>query len=103
MRIGIDLGRTKIEGAALGESGAVLARRRAPTPRNDYAGTLRSIAEIVTALESETGRRGSVGVATPGAISPATGLVKNANSVWLNRRPLAKDLEEALGRRVRIA
>jgi fructokinase len=103
VRIGVDLGGTKIEGVAIGDRGEVLARRRIPTPRDDYEATLRAVAAIVADLESETGRTGSVGVATPGALSPTTGRIKNANSVWLNGRPLARDLEVVLLRRVRIA
>jgi fructokinase len=102
MRIGIDLGGTKIEAIALGDDGAELARRRIATPR-DYAGTLDALASIVEALESETGARGTVGVGIPGAISPASGLVKNANSTWLIGQPLGEDLEARLGREVRLA
>ena len=103
MRIGIDLGGTKIEGVALGDDGAQLARRRVATPRHDYAATLESMAGLVRDLEAETGRRGSVGVGMPGAISPATGLVKNANSTWLIGQPLDRDLSGLLGRQVRVA
>ena len=103
MRIGIDLGGTKIAGVALDGDGAEIARRRAPTPRGDYPATLRAIAGLVAAIESETGRRGSVGVGIPGAESLAMGRVKNANSVWLIGQPLADDLAAALGRPVRLA
>jgi fructokinase len=103
MRIGIDLGGTKIEAIALGAAGATLARRRIDTPRDDYPGTLRAIAGLVTALEVETGARGSVGVGTPGALSPFTGRMRNANSTWLNGRALHEDLALALGRQVRLA
>jgi fructokinase len=103
MRIGVDLGGTKIEAIVIGDRGEVLGRRRIPTPRDDYDATLRAVATLVADLESETGRTGTVGVATPGAVSPATGRIKNANSVWLNGRPLSRDLEHALGRRVRLA
>lgn len=103
MRIGIDLGGTKIEGVALDASGVARARRRVATPRDDYDATLRAMVEIVAALEAEAGARGSVGVGMPGAISPATGRVKNANSTWLNGRLLKPDLEAALGREVRFA
>ena len=103
MRIGIDLGGTKIEGVALGAGGEVLAGRRTATPRYDYDGTVRTIAGLVSALESDTGARGTVGVGMPGAISPATGLVKNANSTWNIGRPLQQDLERALSRPVRLA
>jgi fructokinase len=103
MRIGLDLGGTKIEGVALGDDGAELVRRRVATPRHDYAATLEAMAGIVRDLEAETGRRGSVGVGMPGALSPATGLVKNANSTWLIGQPLDRDLSGLLGRRVRFA
>jgi fructokinase len=100
-RIGIDLGGTKIEAVCLGESGAVLARRRVPTPR-EYAGTLTAVTSLVLELERETGQSGTVGVGIPGAITPRTGLVKNANSVWLIGRPLAADLTARLSRSVRV-
>jgi fructokinase len=102
MRIGVDLGGTKIEGVALDGSGAALARVRRPTPR-DYDPTIEAIASVVSTLEDETGARGSVGVGIPGAISPASGLVKNANSTWLNGRPLHRDLAARLSREVRLA
>jgi fructokinase len=103
VRIGVDLGGTKIEAIALGPGGVELGRHRIPTPVGDYAGTVRAIAALVERLEAGTGRRGSVGVGIPGTISPATGLVKNANSVCLIGRPLDRDLAEALGRPVRLA
>jgi fructokinase len=102
-RIGIDLGGSKIEAAVLGDDGAVRARRRVTTPRDDYAATLRSIADLVEDLEAEMGSAAVVGVGMPGTISPATGLVKNANSVWLNGRPLAEDLRRVLPRPLRFA
>ncbi|MGH8885287.1 MAG: fructokinase [Egibacteraceae bacterium] len=103
MRIGIDLGGTKIEGIALADDGRQLTRRRVSTPRDDYPGSIRAVVELVGWTERETGARGTVGVGLPGAISPLTGLVKNANSVWLNGRPFDRDLAAALGRRVRCA
>jgi fructokinase len=103
MRIGVDLGGTKIEVLALGGEGQVLGRRRIPTPRHDYAATLDAIVGLVDGLERDLGVRGTVGVGMPGAISPATGLVKNANSVWLNGRPLVEDLTRRLGRSPRFA
>ena len=103
MRIGIDLGGTKIEGVALDGAGRVAARQRRPTPRDDYEATVGALIGMVATLEAETGGRGSVGIGMPGIISPASGLVKNANSVWLNGRPLQQDLERALGRPVRLA
>ena len=103
MRIGVDLGGTKIEVAALDAAGAVVARRRVHTPAQDYAATIVTIRALVEAVEAELGRRCSVGVAMPGAISPATGLVKNANSTCLIGRRIDRDLEAALGRAVRLA
>lgn len=103
MRIGIDVGGTKIEGIALDPSGRELARRRIPAPRDDYRQTLTAIQSLVADLDAGTGARASVGIGIPGAISPDTGLVKNANSTWLNGRPLSQDLETALGRPVRLA
>ncbi len=102
MRIGIDLGGTKIEAAALDTSGAILVRHRTPTPAGDYAGTLAGIAALVSMVETKTGRRGRVGVAAPGALSLKTGLIKNANSTVLNGKPLDRDLGELLGRPVRL-
>lgn len=103
MRIGIDLGGTKIEGIALDDDGAVLARKRVPTPSGDYPATLRAVAALVDELERGAGTRGSVGVGTPGALSRATGKIKNANSVCLNGQALDRDLAALLQRPVRIA
>ncbi|MGE0043386.1 MAG: ROK family protein [Vicinamibacterales bacterium] len=103
MRIGIDLGGTKIEGVVLDAGGGAVARERVATPRDDYDATIAAIVAMVARLEAAAGARGSVGVGTPGAISPASGLVKNANSTWLNGRPLGADLARALGREVRLA
>jgi fructokinase len=103
VRIGIDLGGSKIEAVALDEGGRLLERRRVPTPRHDYDGTLAAMAGLVRALEDEAGRRGTVGVGMPGALSPATGVVKNANSTWLNGRPLDRDFAALVGRPVRFA
>jgi fructokinase len=103
MRIGVDLGGTKIEAIALDDDGAVRARRRVATPRHDYDATLRAIAGLVSAIETETGRRGTVGIGMPGALSPATGLVKNANSTWLIGRALDRDLSPLLARSLRFA
>lgn len=103
MRIGIDLGGTKIEGVVLGDSGELLLRERVPTPREDYEETLAAIGRIVTSFEARLGRHGTVGVAMPGAISRATGRVKNANSTWLNGQALQQDLERTVGREVRLA
>ncbi len=103
IRIGVDLGGTKIEAAAMDDQGRVRSRRRVATPRDDYAATLAAISALVGQLERDAGGRAHVGVGMPGAISPATGLVKNANSVWLNGRPLQEDLERTLHRPLRLA
>ncbi len=103
LRIGVDLGGTKIEALALDGEGRERWRRRVPTPRDDYDGTLAAIVALVRAAESELGLRGSVGLGMPGAISPASGLVKNANSTWLIGRPLREDLQARLEREVRCA
>jgi fructokinase len=103
LRIGIDVGGTKIEGAAIDESGAVQLRRRTASPVGDYRATIATIAAIVAGIEQDLGATASVGVGIPGAISPATGLVKNANSTWLIGRPLHRDLETALARPIRLA
>jgi fructokinase len=102
LRIGIDLGGTKIEGIALDGSTA-MARLRVPTPRDDYDATIDAIASVVNELEARAGVRGSVGVGIPGVPSPSTGLVKNANSTWLIGRPLVEDLSSRLAREVRVA
>jgi fructokinase len=103
MRIGVDLGGTKIEAIALGDDGRELARRRVPTPRHDYDATIGAVVSLVNGIEHDTGRAGSVGVGMPGALSPASGLVKNANSTWLIGRAIDRDLAQALGRPVRCA
>ena len=103
MRLGVDLGGTKIEIVALGEGGNVLLRERVPTPQTVYEDTTRAIAGLVRAAEAKLGRRGTLGIAIPGTISPLTGLVKNANSTRLIGHPLDKDLAEALSRDVRVA
>ncbi len=103
MRIGIDLGGTKTEAIALDEDGTELGRIRVATPRHDYEASIRQMAELVKSLESETGRSGSVGIGGPGAVSPVSNRMKNANSVWLNDKPLAHDLSTAMGRPVRYA
>src|SRR5438045_78644 len=102
LRIGVDPGGTKIEAAAMAGDGAMRFRRRIDTPARDYAATLEAIASLVEAAEREAGRA-TVGVATPGARSLATGHMKNANSTWLNGRPLKQDLERRLAREVRLA
>lgn len=103
MRLGIDLGGTKIEAIVLDDRGTEIRRRRVATPRGDYAATLRTVKDLVAALESEVGAVRSVGVGHPGAVSPFTGRIKNANSTWLNGQPLADDLVRVLDRPVRLA
>lgn len=103
MRIGIDLGGTKIEGVVLDDDGSQRARLRVATPCGEYADTLDALVALVAALEAEAGERCSVGLGTPGAISPATGLIKNANSNNLIGHPLDLDLAARLDRPVRIA
>lgn len=102
MRIGIDLGGTKIEGLALDDDGVELMRHRVDTPKHDYAGTIAAISGVVELLERKTGMTGTVGAGIPGSIRASTGLVKNANSTWLNGMPLTVDLGRALGREVRV-
>ena len=103
MQIGIDLGGTKIEAAAIDGSAGIRLRRRQASPQGDYEGTIRAIRGLVEGLEAELGQPGSVGVGIPGTISPHSGLVKNANSTWIIGRPLDRDLAEALDRPVRVA
>ena len=101
MRIGIDLGGTKIEAVALSRAGEEIARRRVATPR-DYAASLDAIAGLVRELDRAADEAGTVGVGIPGTLVPETGLVKNANSVWMNGRSLGSDLEQRLDRPVRL-
>jgi predicted NBD/HSP70 family sugar kinase len=103
MRIGIDLGGTKIEAIALGDDGRELFRRRVATPAHDYHAILEAVARLVSEVEAHTGCSGSVGVGTPGALSRATGLLRNSNTVCLNGKPLDRDLAQILQRPVRIA
>lgn len=106
MRIGIDLGGTKIEVIALDAratgAAAILFRHRVPTPAGDYSGILNAVADLVDLTERETGQTGTVGIATPGAIAPSTGLLKNSNSTVLNCKPLDRDLAARLGRPIRM-
>src|SRR5215813_13841042 len=103
MRIGIDLGGTKIEIAVLGPQGRLILRERVPAPTGDYAATIRAVKELVAGAEARLAIRATVGVGIPGAISPATGLVKNANSTWLNGRYFDRDLSAQLRREIRVA
>ena len=102
LRLGIDLGGTKTEVAVLDGDGRFMLRRRADSPRHNYRATIGLVARLVREAEAEVGRACSVGIGIPGALSPATGLVKNANSDWLNGQPLLQDLQDVLGRPVRI-
>jgi len=102
VRIGIDLGGTKIEAIALDADGRERFRQRVPTPRGDYRATVEAVASLVAQAEVVVGSS-TVGVGMPGVVSPATGLVKNANSTWLNGRPLSEDLAARLERPVRLA
>ena len=102
VRIGVDVGGTKIEIIALDDNGATLLRRRGQTPVGDYAGTVRTIVELVQSAQSQIGTSASVGVATPGALSPQSGLLRNSNSVVLNGKPLDRDISSALGQSVRL-
>ncbi|MEJ2344693.1 MAG: ROK family protein [Gammaproteobacteria bacterium] len=103
VRIGVDLGGTKIEAMAMDAAGQSLARARVPTPAGDYHATVNAVAELVADLERELDLRGRVGIGTPGAVSAVSGCIKNANSTCLNDRPLKQDLEAALQRPVRLA
>ena len=103
MRIGIDLGGTKIEAIALDDTGRECYRQRVDTPRDNYTATVKAIVDLVTNIETELNTTATVGIGIPGTISPATDLVKNANSTWLIGKPLHKDLHQALQREVRIA
>jgi len=103
LRIGIDLGGTKIEIVVLDEAGAIAHRARVATPAGDYAATLEVIAALVQEAERRHGRADGIGIGTPGSISRLTGCIKNSNSVCLNGRNLGDDLYRLIGRRVRIA
>ncbi|MGE5492143.1 MAG: ROK family protein [Actinomycetota bacterium] len=102
LRIGVDLGGTKIEVVALAEDGNEVLRRRIPTPQGDYMGTVMAVAGLVEAAEDELGRRGTVGIGIPGAESLASGLIKNANSTCLIGKPLRRDLQAVLQREIRL-
>ena len=102
MRIGVDVGGTKIEAIALERDGREIFRKRVLTPRGDYAATLNVVAGLVADAQRVAGKDAPIGVGIPGALSRHTGLVKNANSTWLNGRPLKPDLERLLGRAIRI-
>ncbi len=103
MRIGIDLGGSKIEGVVLNDAGELLHRQRIATPAGDYIGTLQAIVELVNKLEHCLGQSASIGIGTPGSISPLTNLLRNSNSVCMNGQPLKQDLEKLLAREIRIS
>lgn len=103
MRLGIDLGGTKIEIIALDDAGRELLRRRVPTPGGNYTATLQTVAALVHDSEAELGQHGSIGIGTPGALSKSTGRLKNSNSVILNDRPILQDLEALLQRKIAIS
>jgi fructokinase len=102
-RIGIDLGGTKIEGAAIDDCGRARLRRRVVTPAQDYRATIDAVITLIKTIEQQIGTQAPVGIGIPGTVSPATGLVKNANSTWLIGRPLQHDVERELGRPTRLA
>jgi fructokinase len=102
-RLGIDLGGTKVAAVVLNDAGEIVWQRRVATPRGSYPQTIDALASLVADAERETATRCTVGIGIPGAISPATGLIKNANSTWLNGSRLHADLEARLGREVRLA
>ena len=103
VRIGIDLGGSKIEGLAIDDAGRELVRKRIPAPQSEYAATVAAVTALVSDLEKSLGRTANVGIGIPGALSRVTGLVKNSNSTWLIGHPLKQDLEKALGRELRLA
>ena len=103
MRAGIDLGGTKIEIAVLDAGDEILLRERVLAPQGDYTATIRAVKELVTTTEAKLGGAARIGICVPGTISPATGVMKNANSVWLNGKTLDRDLERVLDRKIRIA
>ena len=102
LRIGVDIGGTKIEALALDAAGREVFRKRMPTPRGDYDATISAVKSLVEQIDSSSGVKGSVGIGIPGALSRATGRVKNANSTWLIGRSLKEDLERALKREIRL-
>lgn len=103
IRIGIDLGGTKIEGIALSEMGDQLYRTRVATPQGDYKGILKVISDLVAKIENRVSKQGSVGICTPGSLSPETDLMRNSNSVCMNGKPVLTDLQDILKRDIRIA
>ena len=102
MRIGVDFGGTKIEAVGLDADGVVLARRRVPNPGN-YDAAIEAVANLVAFIAEQAGRTGTLGIGSPGSASPRTGLMRNANSTWLNGRTFREDLETRIGRPIRLA
>src|SRR2546428_11392087 len=102
IRIGVDIGGTKIEALALDPAGREILRKRVPSPRGDYDATISAVKRLVEEIDFSSGAKGSVGIGIPGALSRATGRVKNANSTWLIGRSLKEDLEKALNREIRL-
>ena len=102
LRLGVDLGGTKTELIALDRTGRTLLRQRRPTPAHDYAAILDTVYRLVSEAEGSLGQQGSIGIATPGALSPRTGLLKNSNTTVLNGKRLDQDLAERLGREIRL-
>jgi len=103
IRIGIDLGGTKIEGIALSQAGDELYRHRIDTPQGDYEATLNAITNLINQIENNVAEKGSIGIGTPGALSPTTGLMRNSNSVCMNGKPVLADLQARLNRDIRLA
>jgi len=103
MRIGIDLGGTKIEAIALDNSGNELFRQRVATPQGEYEKILQAIKQLIDDVEKGVGQQASIGIGTPGALSPASGLLRNSNSVCMNGMPVKEDLEKILHREIRMA
>jgi len=103
MRIGIDVGGSKIEGIALADNGGEIFRHRTETPAGDYNATLNAIVKLINLIEISTSQIGSIGIGTPGALSPMTGLLRNSNSVCMNGQPVKQDLEKLLDREIRIS
>ncbi|HWW25188.1 MAG TPA: ROK family protein, partial [Caulobacter sp.] len=102
IQVGIDFGGTKVEAAALDAQGHYLARVRAPNP-GAYDAAIETVRDLIAQVEQQAGGRGTIGIGTPGSISPTTGVMRNSNSVYLNGRTFREDLTAALGREVRLA
>ncbi len=102
-RIGIDLGGSKIAAIALDAQNEVLAERRIAAPRHDYGATLGAIRDLVREMKDKTAQSATIGIGAPGSVSPQSGVMQNANSTWLNGKPLLEDLQKALGAPVRLA